>query len=276
MRQILAALCGIHGLCHLAGLTTGQMYPVWIALAAAFLFAAHGLNSRAAWWLPWTVSAAVASTIACVAAGPSARLGIVVNALIVIAACYVFRDPGQVRNAELESLWERAPRAVRMQMHGEIKIGRWFPFHAEQVLASNDGMIWAAQVRMFGLPVIGADRFVNGEGSMSWNLLGLVPIASAAGPDVTRSARERWQAERTSWLPESGSPIPKSFSFKRWGNPDNTGYRELDFGVVVEETREIAGNTIPTRLRAGWFYNGSGFANDGEFFRATVDTAEYR
>lgn len=276
MRQILAALCGIHGLCHLAGLTTGRLYPVWIALAAAFLIAAHGINTRAQWWPAWTLVTAAASAIACIAAGPSARLGILVNVLIAIAVCFVFRTPGQVRNTGLDSLWESAPRAVRLRMHGEIKIGRWFPFHAEQVLTANDGMVWAAQVRMFGMPVIGADRFVQGQGSMSWRLFGLIPIASADGPDVTRSAKERWQAERAAWLPEPGSPKLKSYSFKRWGNPDNTGYRELDFGVIVEETREIAGQTVPTRVRAGWFYNGAEFANDGEFFRATVDSAEYR
>jgi len=276
MRRLLAALCGIHGLCHLAGLTTGRMYPAWTALAAAFLFAAHGINARAPWWLPSTIVAAVASTIACVVAGPSARLGILVNVLIVVLACFVFRGPGQIRDEQLESLWTRSSRAVRFQMHGEIKIGRWFPFHAEQVITADEGFVWAAQVRMFGLPVIGADRYAGGEGSMSWKLLGLIPVASGAGPDVTRSAKDRWIAERAAWLPAPDTIPAKEMTFRRWGNPDNTGYRELDFGVIVEEAREIAGETIPTRLRAGWFYSNSGFANEGEFFRATIDFAEFK
>ncbi len=234
------------------------------------------MNARAVWWLPLTVIASVASTIACIAAGPSARLGIVVNLLILIAACLTFRAPGQIRYDDLERLWDETSRSVRLQMHGEIKLGRWYPFQAEQVLNANSGMIWAAQVRLFGLPVIGSDRFIDGKGGMSWKLLGLIPIASASGPDVSRSAKERWQAELAAWLPEPECPAPNSYSFKRWGNPDNSGYREIDFGVVIEETRDFGGRVVPVRLRAGWFFNGSEFTHDGEFFRATIDAAEYR
>jgi hypothetical protein len=82
----------------------------------------------------------------------------------------------------------RLANAVRLRMHGEIKLKRWLPFTAEQVIRRDRGMIWKATVRMFGLPIRGFDRLIDGEGEMHWKLLGLIPIMSASGADITRSA----------------------------------------------------------------------------------------
>lgn len=90
--------------------------------------------------------------------------------------------------------------AVRLRMHGEIKLTRWAPFRAEQVIAWNRGMVWTATVRMSGLPVRGYDRLVNGRGEMRWRLLGLIPVMAASGPDITRSAAGRVLTEAV-WLP---------------------------------------------------------------------------
>lgn len=62
--------------------------------------------------------------------------------------------------------------AVRLRMHGEIKLPRWLPFTAEQVIHWGHGMIWSATVRMKGMPIRGFDRLVDGEGA------GAVVIAS--------------------------------------------------------------------------------------------------
>ena len=85
-------------------------------------------------------------------------------------------------------------------MHGEIKLKGWLPFTAEQVIRRDRGMIWQAAVRMSGLPVRGLDRFLDGEGAMRWKLFGLIPVMTASGPDVTRSAAGRLAAESI-WLP---------------------------------------------------------------------------
>ncbi|HXD99845.1 MAG TPA: DUF6544 family protein [Candidatus Acidoferrum sp.] len=45
---------------------------------------------------------------------------------------------------------------VRLRMHGEIKLGRWWPFGAEEVIRWDRGMVWHAVVRMYGLPVRGS------------------------------------------------------------------------------------------------------------------------
>ena len=51
-------------------------------------------------------------------------------------------------------LWQ----SVEISMVGHIKIGAWRPFTATQVVAPRRGYIWAADARLFGIPVIGYDR----------------------------------------------------------------------------------------------------------------------
>ena len=68
----------------------------------------------------------------------------------------------------------------------------------------------------------------------------------------------------------------KSFKLPRWGNPDNTTFRPVDFGGFVDEERAFAGYVIPVRVRAGWYFGSDRFESEGEFFRATVDEAAYR
>src|SRR3569832_762094 len=43
--------------------------------------------------------------------------------------------------------------AVRLRMHGEIKLRGWYPFAAEQVIRWDRGMIWRATVRVHGLAI---------------------------------------------------------------------------------------------------------------------------
>src|SRR5438067_4432369 len=78
--------------------------------------------------------------------------------------------------------------SVELTMHGQIRLGRWRPFTARQVLAPPDGYLWAARVRLAGLPVTGYDRLGPGAGEMRWRLLGLLPVLNESGSDVTRSA----------------------------------------------------------------------------------------
>ncbi len=78
--------------------------------------------------------------------------------------------------------------AVRLRMHGEIKLRRWLPFIAEQVIHWGHG-IWNATARMNGMLIRGFDRLVNGEGAMRWKLLGMIPVMTP-GPvlDAVRIA----------------------------------------------------------------------------------------
>jgi hypothetical protein len=199
--------------------------------------------------------------------------------------------------------------AVHLQMHGEIKLKGWVPFTAEQVIQRNRGMIWRATARMNGLPIRGFDRVLDGEGEMRWKLLGVIPVMVANGPDITRSATGRVEAEST-WLPSlfCGDDISwtavdanhvhashtmngetteleltvsdrgqlQSIKHKRWGDPNNSGFRYEDFGALVENEGTFEGYTIPTQLRVGWYFGSDRFDAEGEFFRVTVDDAKFR
>jgi len=63
-------------------------------------------------------------------------------------------------------------------------------------------MIWSATVRMHAMPIGGFDRLVDDEGAMRWKLFGIIPIVTASGPDITRSAMGRVVAESV-WLPSA-------------------------------------------------------------------------
>ena len=83
-------------------------------------------------------------------------------------------------------------------MRGSIKLnGRWLPFRARQVIAPGIGFLW--QARVAGL-IHGYDRWLEGESTMRWKLGGLFDVASASGPDVTRSAAGRGAGEAF-WVP---------------------------------------------------------------------------
>ncbi|MGG6241872.1 DUF6920 family protein [Nodosilinea sp. AN01ver1] len=211
--------------------------------------------------------------------------------------------------------WAIAPdtplaSAVRLQMHGTIKLGnQWHRFSGEEVIRWQRGMVWRATTWMQGLPILGADRLVDGGGEMRWKLLGLLPIVQASGEDVARSEAGRAQGEAV-WLPSVlcqpeitwtalndvqvqadftafGEPAHltltlddrgaiQQVALPRWGNPEGGDYHYGTFGVVAEASGTFEGYTIPTRIRAGWFFGSDRFEREGEFFRCTIDRARYR
>jgi hypothetical protein len=196
-----------------------------------------------------------------------------------------------------------APAAV-LSMRGHIRIGRWLPFRARQLLAPRFGTVWEARV---GGVIAGSDRYVSGSGGMAWKLLGVVPFVRAEGSDVTRSAAERAAGESI-WVPYAvapgtgtawSSPRPDviaadvdtdghvvrvehrldgdgrlvSSSFLRWGDPDRTGsWAQRPFGVEVADHRRFDTVQIPSRGEAGWHY-GTERWPQGAFFR--FDITEY-
>lgn len=204
----------------------------------------------------------------------------------------------------------RLASAVRLAMHGDIKLGAsWCPFEAEQVIRWDRGFVWRAKVKMKGLPISGFDRWVDGEGAMRWRLFGLLPIVTADGPDISRSALGRVQAESV-WLPsvllspdvsfEAPDPrhvgvdlrmaghethldlalseegTPAAITMRRWGNPDQGAFTEHPFGGFIEQVGTFEGYTIPTRVRIGWYVGTERFEPEGEFFRGEVTSATFR
>jgi hypothetical protein len=197
--------------------------------------------------------------------------------------------------------------SVQLRMRGQIRIGAWRSFTASQVLAPPHGFIWAATARVAGLPVTGFDRYGSGAGQMRWRLLGLMPVVSGAGPDVTRSAAGRLAGEGVCWLPtafgaarwseglEPDTAVAtwrigdadesvhlrvdpdgalREVRLRRWGNPDGQAFGRHPFGVAIEAERSFGGVTIPSALRAGWWW-GTDRQDAGEFFRAEVTDARF-
>ena len=85
-------------------------------------------------------------------------------------------------------------------MRGQIKIGRWVPFRAQEVLTPTRGFVWRA--RAAGL-IFGSDHYVNGHGGMDWKLAALLRVIHAEGPDVSRATAERAGAKRFGSPPRS-------------------------------------------------------------------------
>ncbi len=199
-------------------------------------------------------------------------------------------------------------QAVRLQMQGQIKLGRWYPFQAEEVIVWDQGMIWQASVRWHGLPIRGADRLLQGIGSQDWKFLGLIPVVKASGEEITRSTVGRVQAESI-WLPSilaqqadwtiadpdhlltqitwqgqstslhltiDTSGRLQCLQLNRWGTPEGKEFQEAAFGGVVEAEGTFSGYTIPTHLRIGWYPDSDRFATEGEFLRVQITDAIYR
>lgn len=73
-------------------------------------------------------------------------------------------------------------------MRGHIKIGRWLPFRARQVLNPHHGFVWA--VRTAGV-ISGSDRYTDAAGGQDRKLAGPLIVMHADGPNVSRSAAGR-------------------------------------------------------------------------------------
>jgi hypothetical protein len=192
--------------------------------------------------------------------------------------------------------------AACVRMRGSIKINRWLPFHATEVLAPGRGFVWRARVA--GL-IRGHDQCVDGLGELRWRLAGMMTVAADDGPDVSRSAGGR-EAGEAFWLPTALLPgsgavwrtgtderqvevelqtsvapatvtyqlddagFVESLSLARWGDPERTGrFGFHTFGGTVTEPRRFGGITIPSRGRVGWHFGEPGWEH-GEFFRYEI------
>ena len=196
--------------------------------------------------------------------------------------------------------------SVVLTMHGEIRLGSWRPFTATQVLAPPRGFIWAATTRLFGLPVTGFDRYSSGSGQMNWRLGGLIPVVTATGADVTRSAAGRLAGEMAlapttfrgaTWTPGADDDHTVAtwrindqeeraefsvgadgqllgVAMQRWGNPNGAPFGRYPFGVDIEAEQIFTGVTIGSQLRVGWWW-GTERQAEGEFFRARITGADF-
>ena len=195
-------------------------------------------------------------------------------------------------------------RTVRLEMTGEIKLKKWLPFTATQIVRADRGFVWSAKVKTGFAYIKGSDQFIDGVGEMRWKLLGLIPVMSGTGPDISRSASDRYAMERillpsalcrpeVRWTSQNGNASAeapgiakitlgldpngsvKFVSMLRWGNPDGGAFALAPFGGYTDAEATWGGYTIPTQLRIGW-HAGTDRFEEGEFFRANITSAEFR
>jgi hypothetical protein len=211
-----------------------------------------------------------------------------------------------VRRYFRAAIAQRTPlaRAARLRMRGSIKLGhRWVPFRADELLAPLQGYCWSATVA--GGLLRGSDAYVDGDASMLWKLLGVVPVIRTSGPDVARSAMGRVAAEGI-WLPTALLPrygvvwraetdehlvadlpiggervelhvtidcdgLVRSEHLDRWSDPDGTGaFGWLPFGVEATASRTFpCGITMPADGTGGWFH-GTDRWYEGAFMRYSI------
>jgi hypothetical protein len=228
----------------------------------------------------------------------------------VFSAAAVAGLPEPVRRWLLHAMADGTPlaRSVRLRMHGEIRLGRWAAFTAAQRLSVSDGFVWAATARPLGLPVHGFDRWTRGTGEMRWRLFGALPVMSATGEDVTRSAAGRHAGEVLVALPPAALAPEVSWRsldthravatvrvgsgtqdvtvtvgpdgdltesvMQRWGPLGHGAYGMQPFGATLHGELVVDGMRIPRRITAGWHY-GTDRWPEGQFIRWTVEDARF-
>jgi hypothetical protein len=199
-------------------------------------------------------------------------------------------------------------RSVLLEMHGHIRIGRWLPFRAVQLQSVPNGYVWAARATFGPIPIVGYDRYADGDAEMRWGIFGRLPVVNASGPDLDRAAAGRaaidalfvptacfgphvmWSEGSTTdcavahWridshvlraeLKVAADGSLRSVTMPRWARPKGEEWGDYPFGGLVEDEVEFGGIRIPTRMQVGYFF-GTGRWAKGEFFRAKITTAKY-
>lgn len=191
-----------------------------------------------------------------------------------------------------------------IHMVGEIKLKKWLPFRARQVIRIGEGLVWEARVGRLPIVVKGGDTFWRGEGDLDFRLWGLIPVARATGTDIDQSAAGRLAAETVAWAPQGATPqmgatwtgidathatvsLPvrdrsievtvavdevgglREITMQRWGNPGSKEFAMHPFGASVDAATAVGDVTIASAGRVGWWW-GTDRQGEGEFFRYTL------
>jgi hypothetical protein len=197
-------------------------------------------------------------------------------------------------------------RAALLKMTGHIKVGRWLPFRAIQLIAPSHGFVWVARAGWGPLSFTGFDSYGQGEGRMRWLLGGRIPLVTATGADVTRSDADRVALDAV-WLPQSfanvqwersraedavsavrtigheATPVElrigeegrlTSVRMQRWSAPDKAPWGRYPCGGIVDAEATFDGVTIPSRIRVGYWIGTDRWAQ-GEFFRCEITDAVF-
>jgi hypothetical protein len=205
----------------------------------------------------------------------------------------------------------RIARSVELRAEGRLRLSPkqgWMRLDCEETIEQERGFLWKARVGG-AMRISGFDRYTDGEGEMRWRLWGLVPVMSAMGEDITRSARGRFAGELiflpgallprqgVSWTAEGndaacasveidgerielhlaidGEGRLKRLDMRRWGNyglPKGR-WAHIPYAAVSGGEREFEGYSIPDRISVAWWAR---TVREFEYFEGRVASAAYR
>lgn len=271
MRYVLAVFLLAHGIAHVPGfavpwrLMTSPEMPYgttlvsgrfdvgavgirivgvgWLAVGGLFVVGALGLIRNLSWapmLLAWTIGA---STLLSALNWPQARIGLVLNVILLAAMPFigqtVWRDASAAAVHSLRGFSAPAPatfgrdcldslpapvaryfrRALtdgqsivtraQIEQQGEFRVGEsWSPFRAAQVFTTAPvGFVWDARIAVSPLmPVLVRDAYIAGSGSMRAQMLGLYSLANQSGRhELNAGALQRFLAEAV-WFPTALLP----------------------------------------------------------------------
>lgn len=94
---------------------------------------------------------------------------------------------------------------VHLQQQGKMRTSnksQWMPVKAAQWFSTSiPGFLWFADVKIFPwLHLAGKDSYINGRGHMLINLLSVIPVVNAKGPEINQGCLVRYLAEMV-WFP---------------------------------------------------------------------------
>jgi hypothetical protein len=199
--------------------------------------------------------------------------------------------------------------SAQISFHGRLRMRPrwpWLPFRARQEVQLAHGFWFVARAWLGPLPVTTEERYDGDTAARRIRLLGAIPVATEAGPDIQRAARQRLVVESI-WLPPAFLPncgaawsdhdgqlrlvVPvhgdevlatvrigpagelSELRIERWSDlTDDGSYTWIPFATQVAAERTFGDYTIPSEVRATWW---AGTERAFTFFRATVDEATF-
>jgi hypothetical protein len=186
------------------------------------------------------------------------------------------------------------PTTVRLRQGGRFRLAAnrpWLPFTAAEYFTTDPpGFVWTTTMRLAPmLKIVGRDRYMAGHGSIAMRLLGLLPVADAAGAQLDQGALLRYLNE-TMWFPAGvtmpyiaweavddrsaratmsygGLAATATFYFDEHGRPVDVVADRFDlahgrlerWSTPLRAYGEFAGVRMPTEGEGVWRYDGGDF-----------------
>ncbi len=205
----------------------------------------------------------------------------------------------------------RLAGSVAMRIKGRLRLSpkqSWMPLDSTETIGEGRGFVWKASVRGW-MPISGFDRYSSGTGEMNWKLFGVIPVMSASGPEITRSARGRFAGELVFlpsallpqrgvvWTAEGSDAVCaavevggerfelhltldaegrlRKLDMDRWGNYGLPAgqWAHIPYTVVFAGEHEFEGYSIPNRCTVAWW---AGTDRQFDYFEGEIPSAAYR